>query len=399
MTERLYYRDPSILEFKGTITDAGQRDRVFYTVLDRSAFYPTSGGQLHDVGTLAGHRVIDVIESEREGESVVEHITTEQVGEVGQSVVGMVDASRRHDNQHKHTAQHIISHVFSDMAAMATTSVHLGIDYGAVELDTDAVEQSLLDSAEQRANEVVRECHPIDIMFVDAQQARKLPLRRRPPERDMLRVIRIGELDWSACGGTHCTNTGEVGLIKFIGRETLRGHALIKFLAGRQALDDYARRWQITSDVATELTCHFEDLPERIAGLQREIESYRHQLRQIQKELLPVRAGQLGGQAREIAGVRVAVSIDADLDPKAAIQLVRFAADQSKVIALVLAGDRLLIAAPEGSPVRAGVLARKLCELTGGRGGGSDTQAQVGQVKLASGQALGHLVAKAIDEV
>ncbi|MBD3333252.1 hypothetical protein GF356_10415 [candidate division GN15 bacterium] len=398
MTERLYYRDPTLLEFEGTITDTGQRDKVWYTVLDRSAFYPTSGGQLHDVGTLGGNRVIDVKEDGDDDQAVVEHITTERVGEPGDTVAGVVDADRRLDNQQKHTAQHIISQVFADSSGLETVSVHLGIDYGAVELDTDSVEESLLEQVESRANEIIQACYPVHVLFLSPEEAQELPLRKRPPERERLRVIRIGDLDYSACGGTHCTNTGQVGLIKLIGVETMRGHALVKFLAGRQALDDYTRRWQLTATLATTLTCHFEDLPERVSSLQQDADDCRRQLRQAQKELLPVKAERLASESQDMSGIPVAIARDNDLDPKVATQLARHAADFNKGVAIILTGGRMLIAAAKESPKTAGQLARTLCDLTGGRGGGNDTQAQVGQVDIDNEQVLGHLVAKAIDE-
>jgi alanyl-tRNA synthetase len=398
MTERLYYHDPTVLEFEGRITETGQQDKVWYTVLDRSAFYPTSGGQLHDVGVLNGHRVIDVIE-EPDGEtSVVKHITADKVGDVGQNVTGIVDAGRRQDNRQKHTAQHIISHVFSSLAKLATVSVHLGIDYGAVELETGRVEDPLLERAERRANEIVTECHPVDILFATRDEVARMPLRRRPPDREKLRIIRIGNLDWSACGGTHCSNTGEVGVIKLIGVDTMRGHALIKFLAGRQALEDYARCWRISTDLATSLTCSVDDLPDRIAGLARETEEYRHQLRQAEKELLTIRAERLAAASGDIAGIPAAVVVDRHLDPKKATQLARYIADHNRGVAVVLVGDRISVAVGEGGRVGAGRLVRRLCELAGGRGGGNDVQAQAGNVAIESEESLQRLLMKVLNE-
>jgi alanyl-tRNA synthetase len=189
-----------------------------------------------------------------------------------------------------------------------------------------------------------------------------------------------------------------VGLIKLIGVETMRGHTLVKFLAGRQALDDYVRRWQVTAELATTLTCHFEDLPERVSSLKMDVDDYRRQLRQAQKELLPVHAERLASESQDMSGIPVAIARDNNLDPKVATQLARHAADVNKGVAVLLTGDRMLIAAAKESTKTAGQLARTLCDLTGGRGGGNDTQAQVGQVDIDDEQALRHLVAKAIDE-
>jgi alanyl-tRNA synthetase len=229
LTDRLYYHDPDLLEFEAVISSVHKREAKVGTVLDRSAFYPTSGGQLHDIGRLNGVAVIDVEEDE---DGQVVHVTESTVGEVGRRIQGAVDAERRWRHRQQHTAQHILSALCANLYNAETVSVHLGESYGAVELDVPAVSDSDMTQLEAEANRVVREAQPVEILLLSPEEAQRLALRRPPAREGIIRIIKTGELDWSACGGTHCRNTAQVGLIKLAGTEKLRGHCVVRFLAG-----------------------------------------------------------------------------------------------------------------------------------------------------------------------
>ena len=231
MTERLYYKDPALLSFEGTIIEARQFNGKHLTVLDKTAFYPTSGGQPHDKGLLNSVAIFDVTESDGN----IQHISDSAVGTIGDRVKGEVDSGRRKHFRQLHTAQHILSSVFIELYDFQTVSVHLGEDYGAIELKQPSLEDDQLLKTEQLSNEYILQSLPVEIIFANEQEAQKLPLRKKPSRQGTIRIIKIGEIDYSACGGTHCHNSSEVGLIKIISVEKQRNNILINFLAGTGA--------------------------------------------------------------------------------------------------------------------------------------------------------------------
>jgi len=375
MTERLYYRDSSLLEFKAKVVEQGAHEGKTYTVLDKSSFYPTSGGQLHDTGTLNGIAVIEVIETDTDE---VWHISDKPVGKIGNTVRGIIDKDRRHRYQQMHTAQHILSQAFLRLYRYETVSVHLGQEYAAVELDAKQMSPQQVTSAEQMAQEVIGANYPVEILFVDGDEAINLPLRKVPAREGTIRVIRIGEFDWSACGGTHCNNTAEVVVLKITGVEKMRGRSLVKFLAGQQALDDYHNRLSITSQLSQQFTCHVNDLVDKVSKLAADNNSMRKEIARLQKELMPVWAEELAAEA-QACGAYQLVCREMELsDDRHARQLADLVAGRIEGVALLLASGRLLVAVSPESKLHAGHLAKQFCELTGLRGGGSAALAQIG---------------------
>lgn len=374
LTDRLYYRDPTLITFEGTIVASRQAEGKYVTVLDRSAFYPTSGGQQHDLGTLNGIAIIAVVDAGDE----VQHISAEPVGEAGQKVAGEVDLQRRRKHRQQHTAQHILSQTFLRLHGYETVSVHLGDEYGAIELSTPTMEAKQAAEVEQQANEIVQSSWPVEILFLHGGEIEAIPLRKIPSREGTLRVIKIGEFDWSACGGTHCNTTAEVGVIKLIGAEKIRGRTLVKFLAGVQALEDYRLRFDVTDAVSKSLTCHVCDLPGKIGKLADENKSIRKELAGLQKELIPSRASSLAETAESIGQLKVVARVMEGMDASSAGQLSSAVADAIDGLVLLIADGKLLIHVGAGSGLRAGDLAKRLAADTGLRGGGSNQAAQLG---------------------
>jgi alanyl-tRNA synthetase len=375
VTERLYYRDPALLEFEARIVEQGLQDDNHFTVLDRSAFYPTSGGQLHDTGRLNGVEIVDVTETEN---GDVCHVSRTQVGVSGDIVNGEIDKPRRLRNRQLHTAQHLLSQVFLRVVQAETVSVHLGEEYGAVELDTSELSAEVLSEAERHTNELIADNFPVEILFIESSDVANTPVRKIPDREGLVRVIKIGEFDWSACGGTHCLSTAEVGLVKVTGIEKLRGHVLVKFLAGVQALDDYRLRFDITDSLSRTLTCHPGDLCAKFDKLMSENKELRRHLAQAQKELMPLRVSQLASTAENAEGCRI---VCAPLDESEGALVSQFAqgvADQINGIALILCGERLVLAVSADSNLHAGNVVKELASQHGLRGGGNNRVAQVG---------------------
>ncbi len=278
----------------------------------------------------------------------------------------------RHRRQH--TAQHILSQSFIRCLSAETVSVHLGEEYGAVELNRDELSEDQLEEVERFANRIVADGLPVKILFVEGDELDRLPLRKIPHRTGPLRVIQVGEFDYSACGGTHCVNSSEVLGIKLIGTEKIRGHLLVNFLSGEQAWEDYRARFRVTSLLSQQLTCHINDLLVRFDKLTEENKQLRKEQAEAQKQLLPIKASQL---ASKVKGSLVAEDIG-PFDKKLIGQLAGMVASQIEGLALLLSEERLTVAAADGTKFDAGEIARRLGSECGLKGGGNARQAQLG---------------------
>jgi alanyl-tRNA synthetase len=375
MTERLYYRDANLLEFEAIVVDAGQADDRCYTVLNRSAFYPTSGGQLHDTGFLNGVEVVEVLEDEGD---VIRHITPIPVGQAGDTVKGVVNATRRRRLRQQHTAQHILSQVFIRLCQLETVSVHLGEDYGAVELGGENVTAGQLEAVEEEVDRIIVQDLPVEVLFVEPDEAAKLPLRKMPERQGKFRIVRIGEFDYSACGGTHCDSTAGVRLVKIVGTEKMRGRAVVKFLAGDLAVGDYRERFRVTAELSHRFTCHFNDLPDKTSALEADEKALRKELAGLQKELLPAKVQALAQKVEAAGSLRLVATDVGPFDNKLLGMLAGMVAQAVGGLALLQSDDRLVLAVSETTALSAGELVKQLCEKAGLRGGGGRSMAQVG---------------------
>lgn len=238
-TERLYYNDSHLIEFEAHVIDATERVSGWTAVtLDRTAFYPTGGGQPSDTGTLNGTRVVECIDDEENG---VLHVMQGVVPEIGLIVRGRVDWPRRLDHLQQHTGQHILSQAFVNLFNAPTKSFR--VLEGACEIDIDLQNPTteVIERAVELANNVIWEDRTITIKTVSAEDAAKLPLRKEPSREGELRVIEIEGFDLTPCGGTHAYRTGEIGMIAVRHWERAKGLTRIEFVAGTRALVDYRR--------------------------------------------------------------------------------------------------------------------------------------------------------------
>ncbi len=374
MTERLYYKDPGLLSFQGTIIETVESGGKHLTVLDKTAFYPTSGGQPHDTGLLNSVAIFDVTESDGN----IQHISNAPVGSRGETVRGEVDIGRRRYFRQLHTAQHILSSVFIELYEFETVSVHLGEDYGAIELKQPSLEEDQLLKAEQLSNEYILQSLPVEIIFADAQEAQKLPLRKKPARQGTIRIIKIGEIDYSACGGTHCYNSSEVGLIKIISSEKQRSNILINFLAGTRAKEDYDKRFEVTDRLSKQLTCAVDELKLRFDKIIDENKQYRRQLGQLQNELLPIKIEEAAARAENLNGTNfVCMEVDG-MDSKLAANFTTSLADKISGIALIQLEERIIIGVCDTINIEAKEIAQRFSSESNLKGGGGKTMAQLG---------------------
>src|SRR3569832_700564 len=239
VTERLYYSDSHLIEFEARVVDLSDRVSGWTAVvLDRTAFYPTGGGQPSDTGTLNGARGVECID---DGDRGVLHVVQGTTPSLGEVVRGRVDWSRRLDHMQQHTGQHILSQAFINLFNAPTRSFRV-LDTSCeidVELNNPATE--VIERAVELANNVVWEDRAITIRNVTAGEAAELPLRKEPAREGDLRLIDIEGFDLTPCGGTHADRTGEVGMIAVRSWDRAKGLTRIEFVAGMRALADYRK--------------------------------------------------------------------------------------------------------------------------------------------------------------
>jgi alanyl-tRNA synthetase len=251
--KRLYYNDSYISAFKGQITDLYSDKDNLYLISDKTGFYPSSGGQPCDYGTIEDLPVVDVFERE-DGEIV--HVISPGEGhklKTSMDINCTIDWQRRFDHMQQHTGQHILSQCYLKLFNLKTAGFHLGKDFSTIDLDISDLSEEKLFSGELYANKIVFENRPIHIKYMDKEEIKEKNIRDKSGRSGLLRIIDIKDFDSSACGGTHCNSTGEVGLIVISNREKIKEKFRIEFLCGFRAL----RLFREYSSVFREVSCKF----------------------------------------------------------------------------------------------------------------------------------------------
>src|SRR6267142_5370972 len=238
-TERLYYNDSHLIEFEARVVDVTERVSGWAAmILNRTAFYPTGGGQPSDTGTLNGLRVVECID---DGEKGVLHVVQGATPAVGAIVKGRIDWARRLDHIQQHTGQHILSQAFVTLFKAPTKSFRVLDQSCEIDVELGNPTSELIERGVELANNVIWEDRPVTIGNVTADEAAALPLRKDPAREGELRLIEVEGFDLTPCGGTHAYRTGEVGMIAVRSWERAKGLTRIEFVAGVRALADYRR--------------------------------------------------------------------------------------------------------------------------------------------------------------
>lgn len=377
MTERLYYVDANQRAFDARIVDmAGDGTRVY---LDRSAFYPTSGGQANDLGTLDGVAVIDVTD---EDERIAHVLAAPLPAAKGDTVRGEIDWARRHDHMQQHTGQHLLSAVLEDRLGLATVSVHFGadastLDVAGAEGAALPLEPDALAAIETAANEIVAEARPVRVTFEDAAVATGL---RKPSDRaGTLRIVTIEGLDRSACGGTHVATTALVGPIMLRRQEKVRQGLRIEFLCGRRALARARRDLDLLTRIARAWSASIDETATLVAAQADALRDRDAELARAAESLAGYRARELhAAQALGADGIRRIVerAIHGGADSARALGLAVSELPRAVLIAWSASPPSVLLATSPDSGLDAGRVLRPLLQAEGGRGGGSARLAQ-----------------------
>ena len=382
MTERLYYTDPYLTEFEARVVDTCDVEGRAAVILDRTAFYPTSGGQPFDTGTVAGARVIDVIDRE---DGAILHVVDGAVAATAH-VAGRVDWNRRFDHMQQHTGQHVLSAAIDRVCGVRTESFHLGADAATIDLARELTPAEMM-ASEDAANDVVWADRPVTIRFVHAADAANLNLRKESVRTGTLRIVDIDGFDVSACGGTHVLRTGVIGVIAISGWERFRGGTRLEFKCGGRALHAHRMLRDAVRESAGLLSIAAGELPQAIERLQGDGKELRRRLKDAGARLAVFEAEALAARAEPVAGFRMivdALAADAGTIKTMAQTIV---AGPGRVAVLVTSGSPVSIVvsrSPDVSAVDAAGVLKALLGRFGGKGGGRPEMAQGGGLEASA---------------
>jgi alanyl-tRNA synthetase len=385
MTERLYYTEPARRSFDAIVTTVVEHEGSSAVVLDRTAFYPTSGGQPFDTGRLGSTEVLNTIDDDER----VLHVVRAPLA-VGDAVHGEINWQRRFDHMQQHTGQHVLSAAFDRLFDNRTMSFHMGGESSTIDLARDAAAADV-ERCVDEANRVVWEDRPITIRFASPEEAARLPLRKEPVRQGPLRLIEISEFDLSACGGTHVARTGEIGLIAVTGAERFRGGTRVTFVCGARALHTLRGLRDAVAGSVRSLSVLPHELPAAVEKVQAEGKQARKTIARLQSELAVHEAARLIAASPDLDGVRRVAHVLDGWDPPGLKAVASSMVGQGRV-AVALIGTSSPIAAvvarSAGVAIDANAVLQQLLARFGGRGGGKADLAQ-GAGLIGDPQAIG----------
>ena len=383
MTQRLYYDDSFIREFEARVVSCAPANDRFEVVLDRTAFYPTSGGQPNDTGTLGDAKVLDVIDRAADHEIV--HVTDRALT-AGADVHGAIDWQRRFDHLQQHTGQHLLSAAFIDLSGVHTVSFHLGREASTIDLNTTNLTAAQIDAAERRTNEIIFDDRPIRIVYGTLEELSAAGIRKTVDREGILRAIEVEGFDRQPCGGTHASRTGQVGLIVVRKAEKLKGIWRVEFVCGWRAAKTSHADLAALTESARILSCAPPDLPSIVAKASEERQATHRSRQRLIEQLAELQARAFAAEIAAANGNTVHLICKVLDEPDLAYArsvATKFVAAPGRRALLATTGGHIIFAQSAGLDADMSALLREIISSEGGKGGGSRDFAQ-GSVADAS---------------
>ncbi len=386
-TKRLFFEDVTRLEFEARVLERRTVDGRTAVVLDQTAFYPESGGQPWDLGTIDGIPVLQVLDDD----GTILHVLERNPSADG--VAGKVDGTRRFDHMQQHTGQHVLSQAFIEIMNGETRSFHLGGETSTLEIGLAGISDQDLDRVERRADEIVFEDRVVKTYFIPAERIAEVPLRRPPKVEGLIRVVEVEGFDYSACGGTHVRRTGEIGLIKVIGAERIRGNLRFTFVCGGRALSDAQVKTRVCRGLVGKFNVPDRELPAAVDKLGAELKEAKKRLKTLEQTAAGYEARDLAAGAEGQVVARVLPEKSPEGARALALSLVKLGS-----FAIVLgtrSGEKshLILARSESFSIDLRPLVAVLAPLFQGKGGGGPSLVEIAGDKSADLEAL---VARAV---
>lgn len=380
MTDRLYYDNSYLVEFDARVLEARMDAGKILVRLDRSAFYPTSGGQPFDTGEISGAKVVDVFV---DGAGEVWHEVTHPLSE-GACVHGKIDWARRFDHMQQHAGEHILAGAVHRLLGGHTVGLHLGREDSSIDVDfpdghthLTAEEVRLL---EDDVNAHIQRDVPIRCWFPDGEELKSLPLRKPPTVSEHVRIVQIGDDEFCACGGTHPSTAGQIGLVRITDARPSKGRVRLTFVCGMRAFEDYRRRARAIEAAANRLSTGWENLENAVDMLSKRARDAEYHLNRERSERVLEKVDALFAEAETVCGVRVISKAFSSLAVEALRDVAGAILEKGRAVALLACesggGYSLLFARSADVDVHIGKILSESARAFGGKGGGKPDFAQ-----------------------
>jgi alanyl-tRNA synthetase len=376
VTTRIYYTDAETRSFEAVVQSCDTDGGRHVVQLDRTAFYPTSGGQPFDLGRIGDASVLDVIDQDDGG---IAHVVDRPLV-VGMAVQAEIDWPRRFDHMQQHTGQHMLSAAFDSLIGAATVSFHMGTDVSTIDLSRETSANEIA-TIEAEANRIVWEDRSVTIRFVSADEARTLPLRKAPAREGPLRLVDVQDCDLSACGGTHVRSTGVVGIVVVTASERFKGGTRVSFVCGGRALRSHRRLRDVVAGATRLLSAGADGVGAQIERMLQDGRDRARVLADVQAELTRYRAKDWRDAAETIGGHRVVLRADPESDAGALKSLAQAIVTEPGLTVVLVGGGQpapIVVARSMDVGFDAGAFVRAATAALGGRGGGRPELAQAG---------------------
>ena len=369
-TRRLYQADSYLCEFDSVVTALTKTQNGYATALEATLFYPETGGQPCDTGSIGATEIERAIE---DGDLILHIASREPSFKVGDRVTGRIDWPRRFINRQQHTGQHILSQAFLKVLDAETVSSRLGLDHSTIDIARLGLTWEDMERVERLANSIVYENREVKIY--EAAPDRLEGVRaKKAPAGDLLRIVEVADFDVSPCGGTHSRRTGEVGLVKILRWEKVREATRVEFVCGRLAEADYFWKNRAVVEIAQEFTIKDTQVPSMVRDLNEGAKVLRREVAKLKARIAEYEVLDLLAKSQTVEGTRL---ITATFDDKSPAELRETAARltaQGGTVALLAARGEKVHFVFSRSPDVASADMRSLieiaCRLTEGKGGG-----------------------------
>ena len=378
-TERLYFSDSFMREFEARVISCEPLGAQFHVALDRTAFYPTSGGQPNDTGRIGEAAVVDVTERE---DGVIAHVTDREL-ELG-SVHGTIDWQRRFDHMQQHTGQHLLSAAFGELFKMQTVSFHLGGESSTIDLAGASLAAGQAEAAERLTNQIIFEDRAVEVRYGSREELAASGVRKEVDREGVLRAVSVEKFDLQPCGGTHVARTGQVGLVLLRKIDRQKQNWRVEFVCGGRAMRAARGDFAALSEAARLLTC---GQPEVATMLEKSLEERKQaqRSRQILLETLANYEAQELLRGVEGGATHVVLRVFDDAEPAYLRMVATQLAAEPGVQALLgsRSGGHVVFAQSPGLAADMNALLREALHAAGGKGGGTRNFAQGGVPEAA----------------
>lgn len=382
MTDRLYYEDPYLQTFDAEVRVCEKNEAGYAVKLDRSAFYPTSGGQPFDTGVLGGAQVTDVYADDS---GAVWHVVDAPLG-VGQKVHGRIDWARRFDHMQQHAGEHLLANAAHRLLGGHTIGLHLGAEISTIDMTLPEGRMHAtgeeLRALEDDVNGWIQKDVPIRSWFPEPEELKALPLRKPPAVDEGVRVIQIGPNEFCACGGTHPSTAGQIGLLKIVDARPSRGKLRLAFVCGMRAFNSLREHYDLAKETAALLSTSVWNLPNLVGSIAKQLKDTERQLAEAQKKWLLSEVPTMRARCAYSAGGHSVIAEFVEGDAGALRELATALSSESGTIALIGAanGESFLYVACRSADIQAnmGALLSQAAKASGGKGGGRPDFAQGG---------------------